>query len=154
MRDHRPTLGDEILAESRLSQLQQHAKEIMLINKELKTILPRGTEDHCRVANIRDGQLVIEVASAAIKMKIDYERLSILNQLRSKGFARLMAVSVQINPELYRSNSQPNSEETNKRDPISETAAQYLEMIASGASPKVKARLESLAKLAQKERGE
>ncbi|MEF1171612.1 MULTISPECIES: DUF721 domain-containing protein [Vibrio] len=151
MRDHRPTLGDEILAESRLSQLQQHAKEIMMINKELKTILPRGTEDHCRVANIRDGQLVIEVASAAIKMKIDYERLSILNQLRSRGFARLMAVSVQINPELYRSRQLSNDEQTSKkRDPISETAAQYLAMIADGASPKVKARLESLAKLANK----
>ncbi|WP_039958559.1 DUF721 domain-containing protein [Vibrio sinaloensis] len=151
MRDHRPTLGDEILAESRLSQLQQHAKEIMTINQELKSILPRGTQDHCRVANIRDGQLIIEVASAAIKMKIDYERLTILNQLRSKGFARLMAVTIQINPELYRAQHKQEPETQSKpREPISETAAQYLEMIASGASPKVKARLESLAKLAQK----
>ncbi|KJY82240.1 hypothetical protein TW81_14155 [Vibrio galatheae] len=150
MRDHRPTLGDEIMADSRLSQLQQHAKEIMLINKELKTILPKGTEDHCRVANIRDNQLILEVASAGIKMKIDYERLSILNQLRSKGFARLIAVSVQINPELYRA-KQSKESKAKPRDPISNTAAQYLEMIASGASPKVRARLESLAKLAKRE---
>ncbi|WCP66564.1 DciA family protein [Vibrio tubiashii] len=150
MRDHRPTLGDEIIGDSRLSQLQQHAKEIMLINKELKSILPRGTEDHCRVANIRDNQLILEVASAGIKMKIDYERLSILNQLRSKGFARLIAVSVQINPELYRSKNR-SEDKAKPRDPISGTAAQYLEMIATGASPKVKARLESLAKLAKKD---
>ncbi|MDC5704418.1 DciA family protein [Vibrio europaeus] len=150
MRDHRPTLGDEIIGDSRLSQLQQHAKEIMLINKELKSILPRGTEDHCRVANIRDNQLILEVASAGIKMKIDYERLSILNQLRSKGFARLIAVSVQINPELYRSKNR-SEDKPKPRDPISGTAAQYLEMIATGASPKVKARLESLAKLAKKD---
>ncbi|KOO14661.1 hypothetical protein AKJ18_12145 [Vibrio xuii] len=149
MRDHRPTLGDDIIADSRLSQLQQHAKEIMMINSELKTILPRGTEQHCRVANIRDGQLILEVASASIKMKIDYERLNILNQLRSKGFARLIAVSVQINPELYRV-ERDKAEQSKPRDPISETAAQYLEMIASAASPKVKARLESLAKLAKK----
>ncbi len=150
MRDHRPTLGDEIIAESRFSQLQQHAEEIMLINKELKAILPRGTEDHCRVANVRDGQLVIEVASAGIKMKLDYERLSILNQLRSRGFARLMAITVQINPDLYRNKQANDPEERKPRDPISENAAQYLNMIASGASPKVKARLESLAKLAKK----
>ncbi len=150
MRDHRPTLGDEIIAESRFSQLQKHAEEIMMINKELKTILPRGTEDHCRVANVRDGQLVIEVASAGIKMKIDYERLSILNQLRARGFARLMAINVQINPDLYRSKQLKDPAEQKPRDPISENAAQYLNMIASGASPKVKARLESLAKLAKK----
>jgi hypothetical protein len=150
MRDHRPTLGDEIIAESRFSQLQKHAEEIMLINKELKAILPRGTEDHCRVANVHDGQLVIEVASAGIKMKLDYERLSILNQLRSRGFARLMAITVQINPDLYRNKQANDPAERKPRDPISENAAQYLNMIASGASPKVKARLESLAKLAKK----
>lgn len=151
MRDHRPTLGDEILADSALSKLQQHAKEIMMLNQELKAILPRGTQEHCRVANVRDGQLIIEVASAAIKMKIDYERLTILNQLRSRGFARLIAITVQINPELYRKQNKGTQEATNKpREPISETAAHYLGMIASGASPKVKARLESLAKLANK----
>ncbi len=150
MRDHRPTLGDEIIADSRLSQLQQHAKEIMQINSELKTILPKGAEDHCRVANIRDNQLILEVASAGIKMKIDYERLHILNQLRAKGFARLIGVTVQINPDLYRDQTQQH-QVAKPRDPISETAAQYLEMIASGASPKVRARLESLAKLAKKD---
>lgn len=150
MRDHRPTLGDEIIADSRLSQLQQHAKEIMQINSELKTILPKGAEDHCRVANIRDNQLILEVASAGIKMKIDYERLHILNQLRAKGFARLIGVTVQINPDLYRDQTQ-HHQVAKPRDPISETAAQYLEMIASGASPKVRARLESLAKLAKKD---
>lgn len=151
MRDHRPTLGDDIIADSQLSKLQQHAKEIMMINQELKLILPRGTERHCRVANIRDNQLILEVASASIKMKIDYERLTILNQLRSKGFARLIAVTVQINPELYRV-ERDKLEKPKPREPISDIAAQYLEMIASGASPKVKARLESLAKLANREK--
>lgn len=150
MRDHRPTLGDDIIAQSRLSTLQQHAEEIILINRALQAILPRGTEKHCRVANIREGQLILEVASAGIKMKIDRDRLHILNQLRSQGFARLIAVSVQINPELYRSNSDKSEQSAPQRDPISSTAASYLEMIASNASPKVKARLESLAKLAKK----
>ncbi|NVD07398.1 DUF721 domain-containing protein [Vibrio sp. JPW-9-11-11] len=149
MRDHRPTLGDEIIADSRLSQLQQHAQEILMINKALRTILPRGTEQHCRAANLRDNQLILEVASASIKMKIDYERLNILSQLRAQGFARLIAVSVQINPELYRA-EQERQQTAKPRDPISATAAQYLEMIATGASPKVKARLESLAKLAKR----
>jgi len=150
MRDHRPTLGNDIIAESHFSKLQQHAQEIMTINKILKEILPKSAVNHCRAANVRDGQLVLEVASAAIKMTLNYDRLNILNQLRSNGFAGLIAIDVQINPELYKVHASKQQAESKKRDPISETAADYLKMIASGASPKVKARLESLAKLADK----
>ena len=149
MRDHRPTLGDEIIAESRFSQLQKHAEEIMMINKELKTILPRGTEDHCRVANVRDGQLVIEVASAGIKMKIDYDRLMILNKLRTQGFAKLMSVEVRINPSLYRNRFQ--QDDRPKRPPLTESAAKSLMTIADMAPPKIQERLKRLADMAEKE---
>ncbi|WP_114767206.1 DUF721 domain-containing protein [Vibrio rhodolitus] len=152
MRDHRPTLGNEIISDSRFANLQKHAEEIMKINQLLKTILPKNAVDHCRVANLRDNHLVIEVASAAIMMKINYDRLNILNQLRSQGFARLIAVEVQINPDLYRVKGDKKRTEDKPRDPISDTAAEYLKAVAEGASPKVKARLESLAKLAANKR--
>ncbi|RTZ16039.1 DUF721 domain-containing protein [Vibrio aquaticus] len=102
MRDHRPTLGDDIIADSQRSKQQQHAKEIMVINQELKMILAQRTERYCRVANIRDSQLILEVASTSIKMKTDYERLNILNQLRSKGFARLESLAKLANREKRR----------------------------------------------------
>ncbi|GAB2667858.1 DUF721 domain-containing protein [Vibrio panuliri] len=152
MRDHRPTLGNEIISDSRFAKLQQHAEEIMTINKLLKTILPKNTADHCRVANLRDNHLVIEVASAALMMKINYDRLNILNQLRGQGFARLIAVEVQINPDLYRTKASEKSQPAKRRDPISNTAAEYLKAISHGASPKVKARLESLAQMADKKK--
>ncbi|WP_456296713.1 DciA family protein [Vibrio sp. AK197] len=147
MRDHRPTLGNEIISQSRFAELQQQASEILKLNKGLRKILPRGTENHCRAANIRDGQLILEVASAAIKMKIDYDRLHILNQLRTLGYARLIAVTVVINPRLYAQKSSPEKTST-PRPPISKNAASYLHMIASNASPKVKKRLEQLANMA------
>ncbi|ROV61487.1 DUF721 domain-containing protein [Vibrio ponticus] len=150
MRDHRPTLGNEIISDSRFANLQKHAEEIMKINQLLKTILPKNTVDHCRVANLRDNHLVIEVASAAIMMKINYDRLNILNQLRSQGFARLIAVEVQINPDLYRVKTSAQPKQTKSRDPISDTAAEYLKTVAQNAPPKIKARLESLAQLANK----
>ncbi|WP_194436301.1 DUF721 domain-containing protein [Vibrio fluminensis] len=150
MRDHRPTLGNEIISDSRFANLQKHAEEIMKINQLLRTILPKNTVDHCRVANLRDNHLVIEVASAAIMMKINYDRLNILNQLRLQGFARLIAVEVQINPDLYRVKTSTKSKQTKSRDPISDTAAEYLKTVAQNAPPKIKARLESLAQLANK----
>ncbi len=149
MRDHRPTLGNDIISQSRFAELQQQASEILKLNQDLRKILPRGTEDHCRAANIRDGQLILETASAAIKMKIDYDRLHILNQLRTLGYARLIAVTVVINPRLYEHKKSKDQQSAPRRDPISQNAADYLTMIAENASPKVKKRLEQLAKLAQ-----
>ncbi|MBA5762268.1 DUF721 domain-containing protein [Vibrio sp. 404] len=150
MRDHRPTLSNDIISDSRLANLQKHAQEIMTINQLLKTILPTNMVDHCRAANLRDNQLVLEVASAAIKMKINYDRLNILSQLRLQGFARIIAIEVQINPELYRTSTPKKSKPAKPRDPISDTAAEYLKAVAENAPPKIKARLERLASMANK----
>lgn len=94
MRDHRPTSTEDVIAESQFKQVQEHAGEILQLNQALQTILPKGTADHCRVANIRNGHLLIDVSSAAIKMKIDYDRLMILNKLRTQGYAKLISVDV------------------------------------------------------------
>lgn len=150
MRDHRPTLSNDIISDSRFAELQKHAKEIITINELLTTILPGNTVEHCRAANVRDGLLVIEVASAAMKMKLSYDRLHILSQLRSQGFSRLIAIDVQINPELYRSRREYKLDAIKPREPISDVAAEYLKSVADNAPPKIKARLESLAKLAER----
>jgi len=152
MRDHRPTSTDELIESSRLSKLQQHAKEIIQINLILQSILPKGIEQHIRAANIRGGHLVLEAASASIKMKVDYDRLNILNQLRNQGFGKLISIEIKINPAIYRSKQGGNEErkEAIPRPPLSESAASNLMMIAQNAPPKVRERLENIAKLAKK----
>ncbi|POC15206.1 hypothetical protein CRN39_03075 [Vibrio vulnificus] len=149
MRDHRPTSTQELIdgSGSSLQKIQHHACEILELNKVLAELLPNGTAQHCRAANLRQGCLILDVASAAIKMKVDYDRLTILNALRSRGFAKLMAIEVRINPGLYQ---QKAPKDQKKREPISLNAANALTMIAEMAPPKVKARLERLAAMAEK----
>jgi len=149
MRDHRPTLTKELISDSSLKKIQQHATEILALNKVLNKLLPKGTADHVRAANVRGGHLIVEVASASIKMKLDYDRLHILNQLRNQGFAKLLSIELKINPALYRNRGMKEEKETVARPPLSENTAQVLLMVASSASPKVKKRLENLAKLAR-----
>ncbi|NAW91622.1 MULTISPECIES: DUF721 domain-containing protein [unclassified Vibrio] len=149
MRDHRPTLTKELISDSSLKKIQQHATEILALNKVLNKLLPKGMADHVRAANVRGGHLIVEVASASIKMKLDYDRLHILNQLRNQGFAKLISIELKINPALYRNRGMKEEKETVARPPLSENTAQALLMVASSASPKVKKRLENLAKLAR-----
>ncbi len=151
MRDHRPTLTKELISDSKLSQIQEHAKEVLEIGNALQAILPKSALEHCRVANVRGSHLIIEVANASLKMKLDYDRLNILNQLRSKGYARLISIELKVNPELYRNTSNhADKPSAPARPPISHNAAEALLMAATAAPPKVKARLERLAKLADK----
>ena len=146
MRDHRPTATDELIQASKLKQIQEHAKAILLINRQLQDILPKGLKTQVRAANVRGGNLVLEAASAALKMKVDYERLHILTQLRQNGFGQ-----VRVNPELYRQSkiTSEDARAANPRPPLSEHAAHVLLAIADQASDKVKKRLQSLARLAK-----
>ncbi len=151
MRDHRPTATDDLIQASKLKQIQEHAKAILQINRQLQEILPKGLKTQVRAANVRGGNLVLEAASAALKMKVDYERLHILTQLRQNGFGHLISIEVRVNPELYRQTKLPSGEAStaNPRPPLSENAAHVLLAIADQASDKVKKRLQSLARLAK-----
>ena len=150
MRDHRPTATTELIDSSLLKRLQDHASEIITINKIIKSIVPASAAGHVRAANVRHGQLVIETASAALKMKIDRDRLNILNQLRSQGFAKLISIDVRINPDIYRTEGAGvgrHKQEAKARPPISQEAANYLLAVAESAPPKLQARLQRLATL-------
>ncbi|MBO1365865.1 DUF721 domain-containing protein [Vibrio cholerae] len=151
MRDHRPTATDELIQASKLKQIQEHAKAILLINRQLQEILPKGLKTQVRAANVRGGNLVLEAASAALKMKVDYERLHILTQLRQNGVGHLISIEVRVNPELYRQSkiTSEDARAANPRPPLSEHAAHVLLAIADQASDKVKKRLQSLARLAK-----
>ena len=149
MRDHRPTLTQDLIEGTSFGQLQQHAKEILAINKTLTTILPSSVAAHCRAANLSGGNLTIEVSAASIKMKIDYDRLNILSQLRMKGYPRLVSLEVKINPSLYLS-YEKEEKKKKKRPPISQPAADALMTLSDIATPKIRERLERIAQLANK----
>ncbi|WP_425315035.1 DUF721 domain-containing protein [Vibrio litoralis] len=149
MRDHRPKLTQDLIGDSQLKAFSQHVSEILSINQALKSILPKNLLAHCRAANVRQNQLLIEVANASFQMKLNYERIRILSELRAAGFSRLAGIELKVNPELYRSESLKEKDVTYKQHALSKEAAQSILMAASLAPPKLKQRMESLAKLAQ-----
>lgn len=149
MRDHRPQTTASLLDDSQLGNIQQRAVALSKLNKAVKEHL--ACAEHCRVSNYRQGVLIIETASAAWSMRLNYERNSLIKKLREKLLPKLASIEVKVNPELA-------AIETTKKDktpdivqkPISPLAAQYLLTTAEHAPDKVKARLERLAALAAK----
>lgn len=150
MRDHRPKLTQDLIADSSLKKFTQHVSEILAINAALKTIISPSMLGYCRAANVRQSQLLIEVANASLQMKLNYERIRILSELRAAGFSKLVGIEFKVNPDLYRAESVKEKKKTYKSHELSQDAAHSMLMLSELASPKLKRRLESLARLANK----
>lgn len=152
MRDHRPTSTNELFENSGLSSLQKHATQLHLINEKVLQLIAPALAPFVRVANLKQGLLSLEVASAAIKTKLNYDRLTLINQLRSQGFPGLIGIDITINPDIYILKTDNKKQVTKNPRVLTTQSADMLNMVAQQASPKLKARLESLAKLANKEK--
>lgn len=83
-------------------------------------------------------------------MKLSYDRLHLLSQLRQKGFARLINIDINVRPELYTNEPDRLKRKKLERPPLSQATADNLNMLAEMAPDKIKKRLQNIAKLADK----
>ncbi|MFV0574402.1 MAG: DUF721 domain-containing protein [Vibrio sp.] len=149
MRDHRPESTQDLMQSSKMDRFSQHVGEIIKINDALKKILPVSLQPHCRAANVRNNQLLIEVATASFQIKLNYDRIRILSELRSSGFSKLISIEFKINPDLYVAKQADVKKKITYMNTLSEGSAESILTLTDFASPKLKQRLESLAKLAK-----
>ncbi|MGF1680687.1 DUF721 domain-containing protein [Photobacterium minamisatsumaniensis] len=151
MRDHRPQTTADLLDDSQLGNIQQRAIALSKLNKAVKQHL--DCAEFCRVSNYRQGILIIETASAAWSMRLNYERNTLINKLREKLLPNLARIDIKVNPELaavivVKEDKTPDI----VRKPISPLAAQYLLHTAQDAPDKIKKRLERIAALSAKKK--
>ncbi|ARR50211.1 DUF721 domain-containing protein [Photobacterium damselae] len=150
MRDHRPQTAADLLDSNQLvGNIQERALALSRLNDAVKAHL--NCAEHCRVSNYRQGILIIEIASAAWSMRLNYERNSLITKLREKLLPNLVDIQVKVNPNLAAVQvAKHNKTPDIVQKPISDVAASHLLQAAEHASEKVKARLERLAQLAKK----
>lgn len=108
----------------------------------------------CRVSNYRDAIMVIETDSAAVAMRLNYMKMSILSDLRKNGLPELSQIKVQTNPQAFTNRTTPSSQKENnsqKKDLVlSEDTANSLLEVAKSAPPSLREKLEKLAKHSKK----
>ncbi|MDO6706452.1 DUF721 domain-containing protein [Photobacterium sp. 1_MG-2023] len=149
MRDHRPQTTASLLDdETTLGNIQQRAIALHKLNSKVQACLQCAQA--CRVSNYRQGVLIIEVASAAWSMRLNYERNQLIKQLREQMLPQLQDLKVTINPSLAADPPKASQTPVLKRKPISDKAAAALLKTAQDAPAKIKARLERIAALSKK----
>ncbi len=154
MRDHRPQSADSLLDSDKLTNITQRAILLDQLGKKVKACLSTDLSNNIRVANYRQGVLIIEVSSSAWAQRLNFERFNLMSQLRSGDLPQLSTIDVKVNPELSK---QPHRRKTSdvpdiQQEPISPVAAEYLKAVAAHAPDGIKARLERLAALSNKKR--
>ena len=157
MRDSRPqsieNFFDQAQDKSTLQYVQQRATALNKLNRTVKSILPAQLHPWCRVANFRQGILVIEIANASWLMRLRYEQSSLLSALRAQILPSLTSIDIRINPSLAAKGgkiAQENSTQTKETEKppvrqLSEQSAELLRSVASQSPEKLKKILERLA---------
>lgn len=166
MRDSRPQsldtlLDDNAAADGILKNVQQRAVALLRLDRAVQALLPTPLQPFCRVANFRQGVLVLEVANASWLMRLRYEQSRLLSALRGEILPSLSSIDTRINPDLMRQcgkNAQLNTasqlpQEAKAREvtvtrSLSAESAQQLRWLASQSPEGLRKKLERLAALA------
>ncbi|CAH9063569.1 hypothetical protein PSECIP111951_03223 [Pseudoalteromonas holothuriae] len=124
----------------KMAELQQ------CLEKAIGPILSKKS----RVANYRDGTLVIEAASATLATRLNYLKMEILSQFRKAGMIECSQVKITTNPEAQQrlatrqdKGKLQNTQTCNRV--MSEQTAEQLKELASNAPPSLQAKLLKLA---------
>ncbi|WP_159565289.1 DUF721 domain-containing protein [Budvicia diplopodorum] len=159
MRDSRPVLLDTLFDDADLlKNVQQRAIALLKLNKAVKALLPKQLHNYCRVANFRQGVLVLEVANASWLVRLRYEQPMLLTTLRTEILPSLASIDIKINPkltinnqtaaDLVRSYTPKDSKDDTPMRKLSEQSAEQLRDLAARSPGKLKEKLERLAALA------
>lgn len=160
MRDSRPqsleNLFDEAGQESMLQNVQQRAVALLRLNRAVKGILPAPLHPWCRVANFRQGILVLETANASWLMRLRYEQATLLSALRAQILPSLTSIDIRINPSLavkgqdsvQENTTQTATEKYEVNRQLSKESAEALREVAKRSPEKLRATIERLASLA------
>ncbi len=85
---------------SGLAGLLQRAEALAKVDAVVRDLLPGNLAPHVRVANVRDGKLILCTPVAAIATRLRMEAPQLLARLRSHGVADIGSLEVLITPDL------------------------------------------------------
>ncbi|ACT05499.1 protein of unknown function DUF721 [Dickeya chrysanthemi Ech1591] len=164
MRDNRPQSlesffdGASQLGSGPLHDIQQRALALLKLNRAVHALLPTALRPYCRVANYRNGLLVLETASANWLMRLRYEHPALLSALRAQILPSLVTIDIRINPALaakMRENEKTPAastvDETTMTTPtrtLSTQSAEILKDLAEQSPERLQKILKRLASLA------
>lgn len=149
MRCNEPQMLTSILSEGTLlSQIKERTFALGKLAQVIDELLPSLFKQHYRIANYRQGVLVLEVSSASWLTRLKYEQSNLLSGIRSKILPSLSSIQYKINPDICSETSpviECSKKNHSKTSTLTVASATYLYAIAEKAPDKLKKQLIKLA---------
>ncbi|NRD75847.1 DUF721 domain-containing protein [Shewanella sp. VB17] len=129
-----------------LPNIAEKAELLMHLEHYVKKVLTGPVSEQLKVANFRQGVLVIETTTAAWAARINFQKANILQQLQAETLPMLSAIQVKVNPSLlmYAARATKNNNQ------ITKIAATHIEALAEHAGGSLAIKLKRLAALASR----
>ena len=149
MRDNEPKVLTSLLSQGALlSKLNERAVALSQLTKVIDELLPTPLNQQYRVANYRQGVLILEVSSASWLTRLKYEQGNLLSGIRQKILPSLSSIQYKINPTIATNYSQSvilSAKNVKISNVISKQTAIYLNAVAEQSPDKLKKQLIKLA---------
>ena len=149
MRGNEPKVLTSLLSQGALlSKIKDRTIALSQLTKIIDELLPPPLIQQYRVANYRQGVLILEVSSASWLTRLKYEQGNLLSGIRQKILPSLSSIQYKINPTIATSYSQSvilSDKNVKISNVISKQTAIYLNAVAEQAPDKLKKQLIKLA---------
>ena len=149
MRGNEPKVLTSLLSQGALlSKIKDRTIALSQLTKIIDELLPPPLIQQYRVANYRQGVLILEVNSASWLTRLKYEQGNLLSGIRQKILPSLSSIQYKINPTIATNYSQSvilSDKNVKISNVISKQTAIYLNAIAEQAPDKLKKQLIKLA---------
>ncbi|WP_284202966.1 DciA family protein [Psychromonas marina] len=134
------------------SELQYNQPLFTKLDSLLQSFLKQHNIDGCRLGNLQNGSLLIEIPNATWMVRLQFMRNDLLSLLRQAS-PGLLKINIKVNPRLSITKNIPkkNKNRVKKRASKmpSDVADSFLAM-ADDAEPALKKALQSLAQFSKK----
>ena len=149
MRGNEPKVLTSLLSQGALlSKIKERTVALSQLTKVIDELLPTPLNQQYRIANYRQGVLILEVSSASWLTRLKYEQSNLLSGIRQKILPSLSSIQYKINPTIATNYSQSvilSDKNVKISNVISKQTAIYLNAIAEQAPDKLKKQLIKLA---------
>lgn len=96
-----PQPVNQVLRWGQLGQIIKHAQKNIAAEQLIKNLLPNHLAKHCKVLNIHDDILILEIDNAGLAMNLRYNQTELLTKLQqSLHFKSLKKIEFKVRPAI------------------------------------------------------
>lgn len=130
----------------KLPDLAEKAELLLYLDQHVKQMIAGPVAEQLKVANFRQGVLVVETTSAAWAARINFQKPKLLAQLQAETLPILTAIEVKVNPRLAMYDVKPKL----AHKEMSAAAAEHINAAAETIGGSLGEKLKRLAAMASR----